>query len=465
MKNLVAAAAIAAALTVPASEAVGQGGYREPNCDIKKGHFLVNSAVVYIKGASEEGDPVKRQSMLNNAERNLHDALDRGQEENPGVWYFLGRYYVMTRDLIGADSAFDRAAELEPRCAEDILYYRQVLWVPTINQAIDSMRTGRLEGAKSILSQANRIYPDDSRAAFYLARIFGNEGELDSAVHYFKAVVESGDADSSRAQDYETSVFNLGLIYGMMQQWDSSATWYARYRDQIDANDPQALMGLAQALSEAGEAERALVLYDSVMMLAEQMDPLDLFRTGEILFRAERFTDAAEAFELGLKGNPFFRPGLYNLANAYLAIHNDVAESEPEKEEAALAMEAAALRLVEVDPQNVESLNLLAASYQLQRKDDSTLAVLERREALTFEVQIDQQQTVEGGYSVQGRLVNPKEEEVAAPAVMFEFLDAQGNVIMTSSVQPMTLAANGSSPFTLNGVGEEIVAARYTVQQ
>jgi hypothetical protein len=52
--------------------------YQPPDCDLPSGHFLVNSGVVYIKGASEEADSVKRANLLNSAERNLIDALDRG---------------------------------------------------------------------------------------------------------------------------------------------------------------------------------------------------------------------------------------------------------------------------------------------------------------------------------------------------------------------------------------------------
>ncbi len=109
MKNLLVLAGVATTLGIGSTGAFAQGGYRAPQCDLKTGHFLVNSGVVYIKGASEESDRVKRDRMLSDARRNLTDALRRGQENNPAVWYYLGRYYVMTNDLVGADSAFDRA--------------------------------------------------------------------------------------------------------------------------------------------------------------------------------------------------------------------------------------------------------------------------------------------------------------------------------------------------------------------
>jgi tetratricopeptide (TPR) repeat protein len=435
----------------------------------------VNAAVVYISTASEQSDPVKRRTALENAQRNLLEAMDRGQEDNPAVWYFLGRYYVMTSDLVGADSAFDRAVADAPDCEEDIKYYRQVLWVPAMNRAMDSMRVGAYEGAKVVLSQSHAVWDQDNLAPYYLARIFGNQGELDSAVHYFKEVVAFGTADSSRLENYQESVFNVAVVYRMLQQWDSTAAWYDRYRTEVDPNDPQALTGLAEALKEGGAmaqdqgdsargealTDRAMMMYDTIMARAPDMEALDLFQVGEKLFLAEEFEKSARAFDLGLEKSPFFRPGLYNLANAYLAICNDDEKPKAAKDSAARAMEAVGRRLVAVDPLNSESLNLLAAAFQLQRMDDSTLAILELREAMTFEVKIDVQQPTDEGFLVQGRLTNPKEAEVAVPGIEFEFLDVEGNVLSTEMVEPTTLDPMGSSTFYLTGTAEGIAAVRY----
>jgi len=479
MRNLVFAGGMIAGLLLSSASAAAQGAYRRPDCDLSTGHFLVNAAVVYISTASEQSDPVKRRTALGNAERNLLEAMDRGQEDNPAVWYFLGRYYVMTSDLVGADSAFDKAVAGAPDCEEDIKYYRQVLWVPAMNRAMDSMRVGAYEGAKLLLRQSYAVWDQDNLAPYYLARIFGNEGELDSAVHYFKEVVAFGVGDSTRIDNYHESMFNVAVVYRMLRQWDSTAAWYDRYRAEVDPNDPQALTGLAEALKEGGDdareqgdsargdalMNRAMMMYDTIMARAPDMEALDLFQTGEALFLAEEFEKSARAFDLGLEKNPFFRPGLYNLANAYLAICNDDEKPQAVRDSAAKAMEAVGRRLVAVDPLNTESLNLLAAAFQLQRMDDSTLAVLERREALAFEVKVDVQQPTDEGFLVQGRLTNPKETEVAVPRIEFEFLDVEGNVLSTEMVEPTTLDPMGSSTLYLTGTAEGIAAVRYKVAQ
>ncbi len=465
MRTLVVVAGLTFTLGASAPVAWAQGGYQPPDCDLPSGHFLVNGGVVYIKGASEESDPVKKESLLGNAERNLIDALDRGQEDNPAVWYYLGRYYVMKNDPIGADSVFDRAANLAPQCAEDIARYRQILWVPTVNAAIEHLRANDLQGAKPLLQQAWAIYDEDNLSPFYLAQIFYNERELDSAAHYFKEVVHIGTEDSTRLDNYNTAVFNTGLVYTQTQQWDSAAVWLQRYRSEVDAADPQALTTLARAVTELGDSARAFALYDTVLTMAPDLGYMDLLKTGESLFLAGRYEQAAYAFKLGLDKNPNYRPGLYNLVNSYLAVYNDVEQSAEEETATAVAMEEVARRLVAVDPLSAESMRLLAAAYQMQQKDDSTLAVLERIEALPFEVYIDVLQPLEGRFVIQGRLANMGSEGVTVPDLTFEFLDTEGNVLMTEILPGRELAAGMTEPFDLQVDGEEIAAARYSAPE
>jgi tetratricopeptide (TPR) repeat protein len=243
-------------------------------------------------------------------------------------------------------------------------------------------------------------------------------------------------------------VFNAGLIHGMLEQWDSATVYYQKYRE-LNPADPDGLTGLAQAYAQAGDTDRALALYDSILDNAAEMQAIQLFQAGEKLFVVERFGVAARAFEAGLEKNPYFRPALYNVANCYLAIAEDDSLSEEEQHQAAEAMEGAAQRL--------------AAAYQLQRKQQPTLSTLQQIEAMTFDVEMDILQEVEGGFAVEGRLVNARLEPTQVPTITFEFLDGVGNVLATESVAGLTLEGGGATPFSLTAAGEEIVAARYTV--
>lgn len=452
-----------AAMVAVAGPRVAAQGFVPPDCNLKAGHFLVNSGIVYIKGASEESDLVKKDRLLSDAQRNLLDAIDRGQQDNPAAWYFLGRYYVLRNDPIGADSVFTRAEALAPECAEDISLYRQTLWVPTINGAIESMQNGDYVTAKDRLLAAWAVYKQDNVTPFYLGQIYGNDGVLDSATYFFEQVIELGTADTSRIDNYNTAVLNLGLIAMMQDQWQDAVEWFDRYRAEVDADDPQAMTSLAVAVAQSGDTARAIALYDTVLARASSFDALELIQTGTALFQASQYQKAVDAFQLALDKNPFYRPALYNLVNSYLAVYNDVEQSDEQKLATAQAMEAAAVRLVRVEPQSAEAMRLLAAAYQLQREDDSTLAVLERIDKMTWELVLDVMQELSGTFSIQGRAVNLGEQDVTMPPVTFEFLDAQGNVLSTQVLPGGTLTAGQAQPFTLEEPTEGVVAARYKV--
>ncbi|HEX9282990.1 MAG TPA: hypothetical protein VF882_04315, partial [Gemmatimonadales bacterium] len=90
-------------------------------CDIKPGHYLVNSGALYLKSAFTTKFADQRAKDLKDANRVLMQALTSGgQEKNPAAWYYLGRYYLIADDLVGADSAFTKALALAPKCKDDI---------------------------------------------------------------------------------------------------------------------------------------------------------------------------------------------------------------------------------------------------------------------------------------------------------------------------------------------------------
>ena len=461
MRKLVAVVGISAGFALGVAAAPAQAQYREPQCDLSTGHFLVNSGVVYIKGAAETPDFVKKERMLRDARRNLLEAIDRrGQGDNPAAWYFLGRYYAASRDPIGADSAFDRAESLAPDCAEDIAFYRRNMWVTLINIAFDSIQKDNPEGALSVLRRANAIYDDDIIGFYYMGSVYGQAGELDSALHYFKMVAAMGTEDPDREDNYQVAVFNVALVSGMLEQWDSSAVWWQRYLE-LKPGDVQVLTSLAEAYVQLGDSDRALAVYDTIMARAEEMDYLQLFMVGEKLFITQHFEQSARAFELGLEKNPYYRPALYNVTNSYLAIAGADGVSPEEKGQWAETMESMALRLVEVDPHNAGSLRLLAAAHQLQRDEQATLAVLQEIDVMRFDVEMASLQPLDGGLALQGYIVNLVEVDTDVPEITFEFLDAAGNVLATESLTERTLGAGETFEFDLTGAGEDIVAVRY----
>src|SRR2546429_7081282 len=75
----------------------------------------------------------------------------KGQDKNPAAWYYFGRYYALTNDMTGADTAFTKALALAPQCKEDIAVWRRVFWVPVFNEGVKAWQGGGTGPARPAL--------------------------------------------------------------------------------------------------------------------------------------------------------------------------------------------------------------------------------------------------------------------------------------------------------------------------
>jgi tetratricopeptide (TPR) repeat protein len=437
--------------------------FRAPSCELDMGHFLVRQAMTYLTGAVEEADPAAKETLLSDARASLMEAVNTDQADNPAVWYLLGRHGILTGDFVGADSSFSKVELVVPACNEDIEYYRHATWVNQVNRGIDLMQQIDYDGALVELSGAAAIWDGANVALFYLGSIYAEYGETDSALHYFKEVVNLGTSDTSRIENYNTAVENIATLYHMIEEWDSTIVWYERAQE-INPENTDLVFGLAEAYSESGNQERAFEIYDGLLANPADMNSLDLFNAGVKLFNADEFTRAARAFVAGLESNPYHRDALYNLSNTYLAMANDDQRPQAERDNATSEMGDIAERLIEVDPQNRDPRRLQAAALQLAGDPDGAVAVMDEMNAFTFEVSVDISRPIDGGYELHGRLTNLVDDaETTTQALTFEFMNAAGEVAGTDTVAAETLAAGASSRFSLGAVGEDIVAWRYSV--
>jgi len=461
--------------TALGSHAAAQGRqFVAPSCDVPKGHYLVNSAVLYLQNAGRTRFDDQRQRDLRDARRVLLEAItEKGQDENGSAWYYLARYYQSVRDLPGADSAFDRAERMLPACAEDIDENRRRLWVPLLNSAVDRIRANDNEGALAQLREANMIFDAEPPGFYYMGQIFANTRVRDSAVAYYAKALEIARRPENLEKEQYTDIrdnaeFNIARLYHIDNQYDSAAAWYARFR-QHAPRDPQAITGQASALESAGRADQALVLYDSVLIMADSMQTLDLFQAGVALFRTNRFGRATEAFERGLARNPHYRDALFNLANTYLSLAHAIDSTKKGAERAKLEKEYGdkmvpiALRLVAADPASSSARRLLAAGYQLAALPDSTLAVLERRQAMAFDLTVSSFEPAGSGFDLRGIITNLRAEATPVPPITFEFLNELGEVVQSLVVEARSLEPESMAPFALAPVGEGIAAWRYRV--
>ncbi len=484
-------------------------------CDLKTSHFAVSRAVLYIQNASSTPDSAKKQQALEGAHRSLIEALEQGQEQNPAVWYFLGVYYALGADAAGADSSFDRVETLMPSCEKDIEQYRYMSWAGATNLGIDAMRQNNYDKAKEYFALANRVYTKKPTALFYLGTLFATEDNADSALHYFKASRKAADGDTAETEIHEKSTQNVARIYQVLEKWDSAQVYFKAYIDLHPADSLETKRILADVYAAGGDTASALKIDYQLLASADNMDPLDVFRLGVALFRLDRADSAAVAFDKGLKRSPYYRNGLFNLTNAYFSLAQATQNADSVKLWAG-KMLPVAQRLRQIDPMNRGVLRLLAAAHQFVGNTDSTDAVLKKVNQMTFEVDVQVSRATSNGYEVQGtitaikpqaaqalqdsitrdstRLETLKQTTVPAaqraqlqrrqatlqtnvnrlranlqklagpvnvPAITFEFLGADGNVVASETVAAQAIEPGGSKQFQLTPTAQGIAAWRY----
>src|SRR5260370_42407313 len=111
MKRSAMLVGVIASMALATVEARAQAAlWIPPACKLNTKDFRVNSAQLYLKNATQAKATDQRATNLRDASRVLNQAVtEGGQADNPAVWYFFGRFYLLAQDMVGADSAFNRA--------------------------------------------------------------------------------------------------------------------------------------------------------------------------------------------------------------------------------------------------------------------------------------------------------------------------------------------------------------------
>jgi tetratricopeptide (TPR) repeat protein len=453
-------AAVLFVVLVGPARAQSDHEWQGEQCDLKAGHFLVTSAVVHLKAAVETRFEDVRAKRLEDAQRVLVQALTTtGQSENPAAWYYLGRYYLLRGDIVGADSALTRATVLHPACAEDVAGWRRYYWVPTLNAGIAAWQAGDVDSAVASFIRANTLYRGEPQGLLYLAQLHAGRDLADSAIKYYRLGIEVAGSDTAFADQKKQAMFNLARMYHREQQWEQAATTYRDYLRRYP-NDAEATAALAAVYTQWGKPDSATTLYRAVLNRADSAHFLDLMQAGVQMYRSgaqaegtdaiETYRLSARAFEGALKQNRFYRDALYNLANVLYQLKDTV------------GMLPVARRLVGVDPLNRGALQVLAQAFQLAGQGDSSLYYLRRsNDRLPLDVTVSSVQLGDGNVSVAGIATNFHSAKSNAIQVLFEFLTAQGEIVATATTTIPPLKAQGTHSFTVEGAGAGIVAYRY----
>jgi Flp pilus assembly protein TadD/cytochrome c-type biogenesis protein CcmH/NrfG len=173
---------------------------QEP-CDVTTGHFLVNGAMMHLKVAAETDNAQTREDRLGEAYDVLNRAIrESNQADNPGAWYYLGRYYVERGDPFGADSAFGMVVAMLPQCEAEAARYLSQLQPAVRTAALEAWQAGAIDSAAALFKLAGSLSPRDPEAAFYLARMYADNRQFDSAAAYVDVGMERAGDDPAHDQ-------------------------------------------------------------------------------------------------------------------------------------------------------------------------------------------------------------------------------------------------------------------------
>lgn len=472
---------LAALVAVAPDAAVAQGRvasvasamprrYIEPTCELSAGHFLVRSGVTYLAVGSGGNqnidgttDPEKVQSALDNGIRVITQAIrEQNQGENAAAWYYLGRLYLQGGDIVGADSAFTKAEQLAPPCAEDIRSWRGRAWVPLATPAAEYANQGKADSAMILFRLAGTIGRGMPQAAYNVGILFANANQADSAIKYFKQAQEIAAANPEQyANERNSATFNLAALY---QRTDQHALAVTELRKYIgwDPSDNDARRALASSLRATGQADEAAEVERQVVAAAEASGTLsatDLMTMGVAAFNDKKYQEAADAFARILATDSLNRDAQFNLANAYLAL-----EDGPK-------LIAAATPLLEREPLSEDNHRFVAQGYRFTNQQDKLIELVTELLAMPTAVVIESFQVRQGGAVLAGHAIGRQGQTTsgaavppAAKAITVEFLNAQGGVVSSKDVEFPALEPAVKFDWTAEGTGEGIVAWRYKVK-
>jgi hypothetical protein len=151
-----------------------------------------------------------------------------------------------------------------------------------------------------------------------------------------------------------------------------------------------------------------------------------------------------------LERRPYDRDALLDLCNGYLALRDST------------RLLATAQRLAAVDPLNRATLRMVAAGWELRARRDSAQKYKDLADGgLQVEVGVSTFLPDSTGFTLSGVASNGGSTPSAAQRVTFEFLDAQGAIKATQTIDISSLPPQGTQPLELHVNAQGLTAWRY----
>jgi len=420
-----------------------------------------------------------------------------------------------TIDLVAAiDSAFKVVETSNPECITETARWRgQKGWISLVNGAIEKMNSDQPDSAEYLARRAIMLNPYAPYGYVVLGNVKQKANATADAIDLYGKAVEVAQRDTAYAEIRRQSLVYLGnLAADTAESADAAAKpqFIAKAREAFqalladkDAKDQaaSARQGMCRVLVASGDTAQLRVTYKDPLAAPSTFSYPDIMSAGVCLARAEMVPEAATLFQAAYDKNPYHLDALSNLAIMLLR-QDKVDQSLPLAE-----------RLVTVEPNNPENLQLLMLSYagiakrardaRLGTKPaagatkttgtkqaaaakpaapklsqatsdslfkiekaytDSAVTTNDKKEKLAYKVQLTNFQTTDQAVTVSGIVTNQGDDDKAV-TVHVDFLDKDGKPIASKDVAVGTIAAHRTAKFSATtNPAPGISAFRYAIQ-
>jgi tetratricopeptide (TPR) repeat protein len=211
----------------------------------------------------------------------------------------------------------------------------------------------------------------------------------------------------------------------------------------------EAATTLSAVYSQAGRTTEAASAFDGLFAQPASISATEWYALGQRLVQGKLVGPGTKAFTLALQQNPYHRNALAELANVFLGTKDTVG---------ALAM---ARRLVALDPLNKAAVRLFGQAWDLRGSRDSAQKYGTLGDTLTVDLTVASLVVDSTAATVAGVASNTGSAPTKPLRITFEFLDAQGIVQGTQTVEIPALQPGSNQEFTARGSGRGVAGWRY----
>ena len=468
VSGMVALAVLTVPSLVSAQECVG---------DKPRGGMYATSAELYFDKARGATKPEDKQRNWQQAIGVLEDGFQK-QPNNPRNYLMAGTAYAELGRYEDAAAAFNKAEEMWSCYEEEADEARYRAWTRAWNLGVRYGEAEEFDQAIYYYINAWLVYDKLPQPMLQLGSVYSNlalTSEVDAERHELegKAIEAYSSAlnvipNATRLREDQASTysraaaFNLAQLLAIEERYEEAAAAYDLYLEQVPgdliAMSNKAVVMLrgssmatdqAEELEDGPEKEALVAKADSLQAAAravyaellerEDLEPNDYYNIGLGLARIGRYEGAAIAYKKILELEPYRNTALEALSRAYFA--GGMYDS----------LLVVALQLVERYPMSLDNLALLANAHRELEQLEDGLAILERREALAYELtDLDVDYGEEGVYTLSGYIHNMKLDADTEVTLQFDFYDDAGEVVASETNTLVAPAMDAQAEFSLS---------------